>query len=426
MRINRSIEPTTHTAAGWLPLILGILAMLGSSTESFSQSSTPFPQVTTSNPPACAASANLTGHMICTISNGRALAAVSVGVGASPGASVLDPASNTLGTLSSMATIGPSSCASTADGTGDVVCGWLASATKPNSGTGVLLAIRFNVFNNTKTAVEVPLMGGNNVATNFAPSCVTGNSVRGKVPVHQEPTDATICTFVENDVLSAIALDPATGYMSSVQNVGPATTNAGCTNANDGSNFIVCAAIDATSSTVAVLRGYYFDPRQPAAGVKTQVLFSGNSFDGVLGETADGGPGCQSPMDNQGEIICAIRNFKNELVGFAFDPNTGAVVGPQILGTTTMIGTPSCASPQIADPANTAENEVICAINSSSDILMGVKFNPRTGTSSGLISSGVTSNQDVSCTWQNIDLGQISCGVTLPGSNEFAAVVLTQ
>jgi hypothetical protein len=365
--------------------------------------------------PACASSANGTGHMICVISDSNHnLTAVSLltkaGGFASP---ALDPQNPLpLGVVGTVA-----SCASTADATGDVVCGY--SGTTAAGGTG-LFGIRFNIFSGTVYPVEtLPPDGGS-----FS-SCVTGAprfTVTGP-PAQEGITGATLCASRNhNGWFEGYAFNPATGYSKLLSTNGSTESIGGlsCTNANDGSNQVICAlprGIFQGGSWVAeTMAGIAFDPRAPFI-TPLQTLFSGTQFPPFSV------PGCAT-ADKSGQVICAIQGNSNTLFGYAFDPRSGYVSALQTLGTTTVSGSPNCSG--LAD----GSNQVICVFNTSAGEVTSVKFDPRTGANSGLVNAGIVSSEangvaiGLSCTFQNINPDQISCaGVTTTANNLFGIVV---
>jgi hypothetical protein len=363
--------------------------------------------------PACAASANGTGHMICVVADSNLnLTAVSLLTKAGGFAPALDPP-NPL-PLKVSGDLFPGACASTADGTGDVVC---AYSRESSTGLG-FFGIRFNLFHGT-VGREQSLSPDGGVIT----SCVNGDerfTVTGP-PAQEGPAGATICASKgHNGMLVTYAFNPATGYSKLLDLNGNYLPAPICTNANDGTNEVICSLAPGVFNAAAgfvgeTLAGIAFDPRT-GFSTKVQSLFSGTQF--PPGST----PGCAT-ADNSGQVICAIVGNSNTLMGYAFNPRTGYVSALRTLGTA-VTGAPSCSG--LADKSN----QVICAINSSSGIVMSVKFDPRTGANSGLKSTGIRSSETggspigLSCTFENINPNQVSCGGVTTTANELFGVIV--
>jgi hypothetical protein len=383
--------------------------------------------------PACAASANGTGHMICVVSDGNHnLTAVSMQTMAGQFPSPpLDPAKPM--PLGVAGTLSQNGCASTADDSGDIVCAY-----ESLSGNTEVFGIRFNIFSGTIFPVQVVLPNGGGV-----PSCTNGNqrfTVTG--PANAEtPAGATICAYRNhNGVLISFAFNPATGYEQTLRIGGDFLFTPSCTNSNDGKNQVICAMVveDVNGTAPFALAGAAFDPR---TGFSTGIvsLFGGSqAFEGTGTSSLPGSPGCAT-ADNSGQVICAVRGSANSLLGFAFDPRTGFVSNLQTLSNTVIFGTPSCAG--LAD----GSKQVVCAVNAFSNSnavlenIMAVKFDPRTGANSGLVNTGFSSSKtdnavitnpagdffiDLSCTFENINPAQVSCGGAVTSQNEFFGILL--
>jgi hypothetical protein len=283
------------------------------------------------------------------------------------------------------------------------------------------MGVRFNIFEGTIYPVQTL-----DATSAAAPSCTNGNerfTVTGP-PTQETPAGATICAFKNhNGLLIGVAFNPATGYVQVLGVGGDFITPPICTNANDGTNQVICAlAAENVVSGVDTVRleGVAFDPRTSFV-TPFQTLYSGTLFDGTgLTSIEDGSPGCAT-ADTSGKVLCAVRSSTNTLVGFAFDPRTGFASTLQPLGSIPMIGSPSCSG--VADKSN----KVICAMISSTDIVNSIEFDPRTGASSGLVSSGISSATDLSCTFQNANPAQVSCaGLAKTSPGELFGIVLTQ
>jgi len=406
--------------------------------------------------PACASSANGTGHIICVfLGSNLKLAAASVQV--APGAfgvPALDSTSTnnmgvtttgpnnlalgiSVGNNAANTGVGNSSCASTADGTGDVVC-----AINSN---GSLMGVRFNIFANPQSKILYPVqnlaisipVGANASCTIGAPRFSVGPAVGGSVAGEGAQGD-TICAVTDpNGEVIGVAFNPATGQhvtqsLGVIQSAG-VDRNPSCVYAPDGSAApqIVCALSDASG-----IQGIAFDPRTQ---VKTALQ--------TISSTAFGYLGCGTPNDNSGDVICTIRIVPTSnqtappgvLEGFAFNPRSSfhtAVQGINAGLGTLLRGTPACSGVQ--GPVNNVVNsEVMCAINSSQNIVNTIVFDPRkAGATLAAVSSGITASSgftsgrsgpdssDLSCAFQNVNPAQVSCVGILPSQNDLFGMIL--
>jgi hypothetical protein len=367
--------------------------------------------------PACASSANGTGHIICVVGDiHNDLSAVSVAVGnqAFPASPLDPPAGNPLH-LGVVGFVGDSSCASTADGSGDVVCAYLAQTAGQTSSN--LMGIRFNIF--TGTIYPLQNFGLGSTGT---PSCTNGNerfTVTGP-PTQEGPAGATICAMSgAGSALIGIAFNPATGYLRTQSfNAGIiANSNPSCSNSTDGKNQIICVYRRATS-----VRSIAFDPRQsPQFATAEQVPYSGVAFERL------GQPSCSPPNDGSGQVICGIRdNFAFD--AFALDPRSGYASPLATIATSAepnpFTGSPSCSG---EGKSTVIPNGVICAVpelfpsatDSNATLILGFIFNPRTSSNGGSttipgapLAIGDVRDQmsEMSCTFQNINPNQVSCG----------------
>jgi hypothetical protein len=396
----------------------------------------PFPQVVNvAGDPACAASANLTAHMICVVNtNGSELSAISEAVtdlefvpnatftldatGFSPGNGT-GPISvgqqNPL-PLGVNGTVGSSSCASTADSSADVVCAY-------NTG-GTLKAVRFSILAN---APNILLQSFGTTAIVGNASCAIG-AARGTLGVKVNgilvgpagPFSAgtegfpgeTICAFRStNNELMAVAFNPAAPNAVQMQNLGVvATGDPSCVDTNDGTTHVICAFL-----TAGGLQGVAFDPRPAPLLLNPihQSLYAGKTF--------TGNPGCTTPNDHIGQIICAIVSATHTLEGFAFDPRQSYQSTLQSLGTTPVTGTPGCSG------FGDGTNRVICAVRSSTNTVDAVKFDPRGNPNfnSGLTNVGQTAaGDDLSCVFLNIHAIQTNCAGVLPSQGELFGIIL--
>jgi hypothetical protein len=389
------------------------------------------------NGPACASSANGTGHLICVSESNNQLYASSVL--AAPGAfavPIMDPAANAnpaAGPLNPLplgisGTVGNSSCSSTADATGDVVCAYNAN--------GSLMGVRFHILGAPQNVTVQPL--GISVSSNNA-SCALGSqrfTVQGPVPLHQGaitvpvanegPAGETICA-VQNATgeLIGIAFNPLESpQVPHSMDLGVEGAVPSCTDAFDGTgtNQVVCAFFG-----VGGLLGVAFDPRPATISESAvqQLSISGTPFN-----TA---PGCATPNDNSGDVICAIGfnsgvNQKTSILGgIAFNPRTAVHSALMQLGLNLM---PAPSNGQFVNPPSCAaqmdgSNAVICASRANLGIVNGSKFDPRgVARNLGQVVSSTTSASNVSCTFQNMNGNQVSCGGATGTQEELIGVVL--
>lgn len=393
-----------------------MLVSLLLSTASFSQTILDLGIVNVDGSPACASSANGTGHIICMVSvNGSLLAAAAlVPVGApensnGPVISTQVPIKLNLGIGG---TVGNSSCASTADSSGDVVC----AVTKG----GVLLGIRYNIFSGKIYPVQnlgLPAVEGN-------ASCFNGNdrfTVMGPPPT-EGPAGATICGVRSaGNIFRQVAFNPATGYLAvSAVNIHQQEFlrfDPMCVRAPDTTNEVICAWTSAGFNKGNHIQSGAIDPR---VGFVSTPGFPSLPYTQVF----IGTPGCGDPMDKSGMLLCIATDVTGAAFGFAMDPRTGAAsaVLPLEPGAEAFYDlSPGCAG------AGGGTNQIIRAITlGMSNELAAFQFDPRTGFSSiFLVSGGPTVSGSASCTFQNINPGQVSCGVTdSNNANELEIVVL--
>ena len=390
--------------------------------------SVPLPGITNiAGVPACASSANGTGHMICLVANSAGtLSAVSVqqkpgffptpplnSTSVNPNQVTSTGPNNPLA-LGISGTVGSSSCSSTADITGDTVCAYNAN--------GSLRAVRFNIFSNPDSQAIYPVENLNvNVVGNA--SCTLGRPRFSNIGPYAQPATTVaaegpagdiICAFRStNNELLAVGFNPAEPAAAAVIHLfdlnvqasgDPSCTFTAAANSN---NPVICAFVSPNG-----LQGIGFDPRTPS---KTPLLglYAGTAF--------SGDPGCAAP-DNSGSVTCAIRSAASTLVGFSFNPQAGSVVPatPQPLGGTALSGRPSCAN--LADGSNT----VVCGVHSSGSVINSVRFDPRAANiQPTFVSSGLVTAGDVSCVFLNISPNQLTCSGLLPTQGELFDIILS-
>jgi hypothetical protein len=415
------IESTNSSS---LLVMTGLLSTLALSTPAAAQMIDVSVPTVIGSHASCAASANATGHMICLMGSGGKLLAASmlVGAGQFTNAGGLDstnqalspnttgpnnPLTLTSGGAAITGTVGNSNCSSTADATADVVCAFNAA--------GSLMGVRFSILANTQTTLVRNL----GVAVVGNPSCAIGDArfALGSpgtpgVAASEGVNGETICAFrTTNNELMGVAFNPASGT-EQVQDLGiVATGDPSCAGNVDNTNDVICAFLTASG-----LAGVAFDPRTAPQSLVHQSLYAGTSF--------AGNPGCATSNDLSGDVICTIRNSTNDLVGFAFAPRAATATPLQTLGSganqgASVTGTPSCA-------ANSNNgNEVICAFVAAGSTVTSIAFDPRNPTTPTFVGSSVMVINDVSCTFQNVNGGQVSCGGSLPSlSGEFFGVIL--
>jgi hypothetical protein len=355
--------------------------------------------------PACASSANGTAHIICVVGDSNNnLSAVSVQTGQlSFPASPLDPATRNPMPLGIVGFVGDSSCASTADITGDVVCAYASS--------GKLMGIRFNIFNGTIYPIQD--LGMMNT---LIPGCTNGSerfTVTGPA-TREGPAGATVCAVPAGTNLVGIAFNPATGYLKN-QTIGSgivADSEPSCSNSNDGKNQVLCVYRRGGS-----IRSIAFDPRtSPQFVTAEQAPYPGVDF-GQLGH-----PSCSSPNDGSGNLLCGT-NAEGIIYGFALDPRSGYASSlVTVAASTSFTGSTSCSG---EGKSTVVPNGVICTIGArdpsatdpNSTEIFGLIFDPRTRSGVGSIAVGPLTIGDptgqmseMSCTFENGNPDQIACG----------------
>jgi hypothetical protein len=404
--------------------------------------------------PACASSANGSGHMICVYGDSNNnLYAVSVltrpGEFESAGTDTAPyPKGNPL-PLGVVGTVGISSCASTADGSGDVVCGY---KTVGAVGTTQLMGIRFNILNGNPGNLNGNIYTQNlGVVIDGTPVCTNGTErhfppLLANTPKTELADGATICVVrsTGDNVLVGVAFNPASAYFKLESAQAVATRDPACANPNPG------AFLNNTTVPERVICVYNSNGSMRSIAVNTNPFgFSPSEFNPYPTMTWDlfDWPGCSSPDDGSGDLICAVvANASGKLYGFAVNPVTmtkSPATAPVRLFTNMPVnqiavaGAPSCAG--LAD----GSNQVICSFGaleclttrciagSTAEVppwsaagvtqwSYAIKFDARTNTVPSKILQGVEVFQGVigdhnaSCTFQNVNQDQISCGVPGP------------
>src|SRR5581483_5113448 len=268
-------------------------------------------QVRAQNSVACAASANGTGHLICVAgdSNNNLTAVSLLTVNAAFPASPIDPITHNPLPLNAVGTLGPSSCASTADSSGEVVCAYTSTTGVTK---GQLLGIRFNIF--TGIIDNIMNLG---VSINGAASCTNGSprfTVTGPPP-KELPVGATICGArrADNNLLLGIAFNPATGYLISVSDTEVATADPSCTNANDASGQGVICVYDNGGSLRSIAFNTNLDTSPFGFASSEEMVYPGTVF------AANDVPSCSAPNDKSGDVFCGMAD-NGSFLGFAVNP----------------------------------------------------------------------------------------------------------
>jgi len=385
-----------------------LITALFLSTASFSQTILNLGLFNVDGSPACASSANSQGLIICVVSASGSLVAAAVKVppgttGTTAVISGVVPMTLNLGTGGSVRN---SSCASTADSSGDVVCAI--------TNGGVLTGIRFNVANRKIYPLQnlgLPDVDGN-------ASCFNANdrfSVAGP-PTTEGPEGATICAVRGGaNILRQVAFNPASGYLAVANVDSPPELlrfDPGCVRAPDATNEVICAW--ANFNQGSGIQAGAIDPR--ISFVSSQpfpLFFTGQQF-------FVGTPGCANPVDNSGMVLCLATDITGAALGFALDPRTGAAFQVNLSGKSGISPyfdfSPSCAS--AGGKGGPTQGQIICAaLEGAFNTLDAYRFDPRTGEVHFLqFGQAPPIVGNASCTFENINPGQVSCGI-IDGTN---------
>src|SRR5579859_2508952 len=359
--------------------------------------------------------------------------------------------------MSSGSFTGMPGCANTSDGTGTVICA-IEGANNGLYGIAIHPQPLGNLTEAQTTSPLVPLLTPGQVLTNFNGGAPTGSPCTPKYPCNRvsaiggTPSCAAtegnmvICgvlVLLQNTLgttvndLVGIAFDPRVAASSTnpailgLANGTNFYSNPSCASSNDttgvvnnGKMFATCAIVFVENyfGATATLFGASFDPR---SGYNRGALT-------VSGSTNYGqDPICAAPRDNKGAVICAIglgsgngfgTGTSSTMFGVAFDP----------IGRTTStisLGAPpagdgawesfACASPVDAND----KNSVACAAVTSTNKILAINFDPRTGqdpvTKAAPVFAPVTFNDPngttatfvsaPSCVPENIINNQITC-----------------
>jgi hypothetical protein len=402
--------------------------------------------------PSCAASASGARQIICVVGGESTNELYAVWQNETPGttAGTLNNTAITYLDLGVQGTVGNSSCASVADGTGDTVCAYNNSRT--------LYGIRFNVGNNT-APMEIQYISppqnlgiSNVVALNHA-SCAIGASrftaaVIGVTPSAEPAEDDTICaapTGVNGD-LKAVAFNPnVTADLTAVLDLNlHSDSDPSCTNPNENfasaadpniaSNEVTCVAILSSDTGIQAVT---FDPRTPST-VSTQLFYGVTALSGGTAFATGLNPACSAAWDLSGDVICVAPDEFSDLLGFAFHPGPSFSVTPMpasspltLNGDLAITGSPSCSgfgtpatfsNGQIVPSADANSKQILCAVRvRGSDLLNSVAFDPRPSpattaslspipTTTQIFPSNPTApSMDPSCTFQNVNADTVSC-----------------
>ncbi len=352
---------------------------------------------------------------------------------------------------------GTPGCAATADATGTVICA-VEGSNNGLYGIAIHPQPLGTLTEAQTTSPLVPLLTPGQVLTNFnggvpsgspctplnpcnrvaavggTPSCAASEGsmvICGVLVLLQSGVGTTI-----NDLIG-IAFDPRLPASSTnpailgLANGNNFYSNPSCASSkdpngvvNNGKMFATCAIVFVENyfGATATLFGASFDPR---SGYNRGALT-------VSGSTNYGqDPSCAAPRDNKGVVICAIGNgFGNgfgtgttsTMLGVAFDPigRTTSTLSlgapPAGDGVWTSFG---CASPVDANDTDS----VACAAVTSTNKILAVNFDPRTGldpvtraapvfvpvTFTDPNGTTATFASNPSCVPENIIHNQISC-----------------
>jgi hypothetical protein len=378
--------------------------------------------------PSCAASASGAGQFICVLNSNNDLVAVWQSEQTTKNAAGVNTQNSTalnymdlsITPTSGTISIGNSSCSSVADGTGDTVCAY--------NNNGSLYGVRFNAGNAT---IRTPQnLGITSVVGN--PSCAIGNPRFSLAPVSQANIPAegaigdTLCAVRSgsNSELMGIAFNPAaTANLSSVVDLGmTSTTDPSCINPAQ-----LTHQPNTTTNTPAVCvanngsNGIKGVTFDPRESTTTATAYS------IVSGTFLRNPGCAAPSDGTGDVTCAISSSSNELVGVRFTP-------PAVTNTSTSLSTTSystlqlgtgistAGSPSCTGWENTATNTVVCGIRDENSNINGIEFDPKVGTNPGFYPSHQASASDPSCTFQNINANAVSCSATTTSPAQLIAI----
>jgi hypothetical protein len=409
--------------------IVGLsLAMLASAKPASAQTTFPLLSVMDTgiaapSSPACVASADGTGYLICVHGDGNNNLSATTMLAANGGFNGFGLLENNPLSLGVAGKLGPASCASTAAGTGDVVCAYTSTAGATN---GQLMGVRFNTFN--KTIYPTQSLGLSIVGN---PACTNGIQL-GNLLTPPTPTQVngpTIC-LVRNsgtNLLTAIAFNPFSGSFARINSGEVATADSSCANANPNANG------NTTDLTERVICVYNNNGTMRSIAFNTNPFASGSAELNLgSGFPATVTPSCSAPNDGSGDVFCAYIDNAS-LWSFAVNPVTGNTSGASVLfgnlplepggsGVTGLTGTPSCSG------ATDGLFELVCGFLVSECLAnscgtnefptqlwsYGAKFDVR-GIQVLNIWQGAKANANPSCAWVYQNPAGIACAMPGPG-----------
>jgi hypothetical protein len=210
-----------------------------------------------------------------------------------------------------------------------------------------------------------------------------------------------------------VAFNPASGYLAAADvDATPELLrfDPSCVRAPDNTNEVICAWANAGFNQNNGIRAGAIDPRISfVSSPPFPFFFTGQQL-------FVGTPGCANPVDNAGMVLCLATDVTGAALGFSLDPRTGAASA--VLNLSGKSGvfpyfdlSPSCAS--AGGKGGPTQNQIICAVlEGSFNTLDAYRFDPRTGEVHFLQYGQVPPVVgNVSCTFQNINPGQVSCGI---------------
>ena len=196
-----------------------------------------------------------------------------------------------------------------------------------------------------------------------------------------------------------IFTDEAVVYLLPAQFVGDVSC------ASSGSEAAICAGVTTAGTLVAVR----FSPRTTQSNnccTKPGPAYPAGVVQDLGGQLV-GNPSCAPARGGFNEVTCAARDFNNALVGIRFNPSSGYSSGFRNLGGT-IVGDPSCA--------NSGAGVVTCAAKNTNNALVGIRFDPRSGGSSGYQLLGGTFAGNPSCASALGGLNRVICAARAPDS----------
>lgn len=379
--------------------------------------STPMPNAATSI--GCAPSNNGTGHLVCGQFVGGAFTGVSWQAPAPPGGTLPNrPGIETSGKVDHTTTVSfagqtPSapSCGPANDGSGSAVC---MVTTRSTDGSANFFGVSFYPPTSAAPSPTLSLFSTVAGATVSQPACTSaGAAINGH--------GVALCVLTTNGELVAIAFEPFSGTKTAVfllSNPANFVGNPSCS--SGGFNTTSMCAIQQGSGLSGFAVGY--NPTANTVGLSAPITPLGSPSQPLADSAhslscAVPGNDPAPPIDIATyPVTCAILGqapqstpFLKPLLGITFDLTT-TNTGYMPLGSSSGASV-SCTAPNVA-----GSSEVACvALNliTTTSGLYAIKFDPRTKQQSPIegpfpVSNGI----DISCITLAIDANQITCGVT--------------